>query len=139
VASLVPVSLGPIARRLIVASSWTWIDIGPRTSVLLFSTEHQLLNRAHPFGSWTRMMSEHPGLVRLWPEGISMSTLQEKTERLAVARKSVEAFVAAGGNLKSAEGVPVVLELADAFDELANEFGHDCEIPLGKPADFHSA
>ena len=68
-----------------------------------------------------------------------MSTLQEKTERLAVARKNVEAFVAAGGDLKSAEAVPVVLELADAFDELANEFGHDSETPLATPADFHSA
>jgi hypothetical protein len=85
------------------------------------------------------MMSEHPGLVRLWSEGIYMSALQEKTERLEVARKNVEAFVAVGGDLKSAEAVLAVLELADAFDELANEFGHDSETSLTKPADFHSA
>ena len=68
-----------------------------------------------------------------------MSTFQEKTERLAVARENVEAFVAAGGDLKSAEAVPIVFELADAFDELTNEFGHGSEAPLSKPADFHSA
>ena len=67
-----------------------------------------------------------------------MSALQEKTERLAVARKNFEAFVAAGGDLKSVEAVPVVFELADAF-ELANELGHDSETPLSRPADFHSA
>ena len=70
---------------------------------------------------------------------ISVSTLQEKTERLAVARKNVDALVAAGGDLRSAEAVPVVLELADAFEELANVLGHDSEAPLSKPADFHSA
>jgi hypothetical protein len=40
--------------------------------------------------------------------------------------------VAAGGDLKSAEAVPIVLELADAFDELASGFGHDSETPLSK-------
>ena len=44
--------------------------------------------------------------------------------------------MAAGGDLKSAEAVPVVFELADAFDELANGFGHDSEAPSSKPAEL---
>jgi hypothetical protein len=65
-----------------------------------------------------------------------VATIQEKTARLETARKKVEAFVAAGGDLKSPEAVPLGLELLQAFDEVAKEFGPGILKPIKKPADF---
>ena len=65
-----------------------------------------------------------------------MATIQEKTARLETARKNVEAFVGAGGDLKSKEAVPVGLELVNAFADLAKDFGYEILKPMKKPADF---
>ncbi|MGC0777465.1 MAG: hypothetical protein WCD68_09685 [Candidatus Acidiferrum sp.] len=65
-----------------------------------------------------------------------MAKILEKTARLETARKSVEAFVAAGGDLKSKEAVPVGLELVNALADLAKEFGYEILKPMKKPADF---
>jgi hypothetical protein len=59
-----------------------------------------------------------------------MATIQEKTARLEAARKKVEAFVAAGGDLKSADAVPVALELVDACADLAKDFGYEILKPI---------
>jgi hypothetical protein len=47
-----------------------------------------------------------------------------KTERLKIAGEKAKAFVAAGGDLKSPEAVPVGMELIHAFNDLSTEFGH---------------
>ncbi|HUN61500.1 MAG TPA: hypothetical protein VMU53_05910 [Candidatus Sulfotelmatobacter sp.] len=65
-----------------------------------------------------------------------MATILEKTARLEVARKKVEAFVAAGGDLKSKEAVPVGLELVNALADLAEDFGYEILKPIKKPGDF---
>jgi hypothetical protein len=65
-----------------------------------------------------------------------MATIQQKTARLEAARKAVEAFVAAGGDLKSKEAVPLGLELVSAFNEVAKEFGQEILKPINKPAEF---
>lgn len=56
-----------------------------------------------------------------------MSTKEElkaKTARLDKARLKAEEFVTAGGDLKSAEAVPIGMELIDAFNEVSTLFGH---------------
>ncbi len=62
-----------------------------------------------------------------------MATIQEKTARLEAARKSVEAFVAEGGDLASKEAVPVGMEFVQAFADVAKEFGYDILKPIKKP------
>jgi hypothetical protein len=62
-----------------------------------------------------------------------MATIQEKTARLEAARKSVEAFVAKGGDLASKEAVPVGMEFVQAFADVAKEFGYDILKPIKKP------
>ncbi len=57
-------------------------------------------------------------------------TIQEKTERLEVARRKVQDFVDQGGNLKSPEALPLGLELVRAFDDLAKEFGEGILRPI---------
>lgn len=59
-----------------------------------------------------------------------MATIQEKTARLEAARKKVEAFIAAGGDLKSPAAVPVGMELLKAFADLAKEFGYEILKPI---------
>jgi hypothetical protein len=54
-----------------------------------------------------------------------------KTARLERAGKAAEAFVAAGGDLKSKEAVPLGMELINAFNEVSTLFGH----PILKPID----
>jgi hypothetical protein len=54
-----------------------------------------------------------------------MATIQEKTARLEAARKKVEAFVAAGVDLKSADAVPLGIEFMDACADLAEDFGYE--------------
>ena len=53
-----------------------------------------------------------------------MATIQEKTARLEAARKKVEAFVAVGVDLKSADAVPLGIEFMDACADLAEDFGY---------------
>ena len=65
-----------------------------------------------------------------------MATIKEKSARLEAAREKVEAFVAAGGDLKSKEAVPVGLELVEACADLAKDFGYEILKPMKKPADF---
>jgi hypothetical protein len=47
-----------------------------------------------------------------------------KTKRLEEVGSKAEAFVAAGGDLKSPEAVPLGMELIHAFNDLSTEFGH---------------
>ena len=54
-----------------------------------------------------------------------MATLREKTERLQIAREKVEAFVAAGGNLKGPEAVPLGMELVLAANEVGKDLGYN--------------
>jgi hypothetical protein len=65
-----------------------------------------------------------------------MATIQEKTARLEAARKKVEAFVSAGGDLKSPEAVPVGLEIVNACADIAKDFGYEIIRPIKKPAGF---
>ncbi len=65
-----------------------------------------------------------------------MATLKEKTERLRVAREKVEAFVAAGGDIKSPEAVPLGMELVLAANEVGIELGYNILKPVKKPVDF---
>jgi hypothetical protein len=65
-----------------------------------------------------------------------MATIKEKTARLEAARKKVEEFVAAGGDLQSKEAVPVGMELVEACADLAKDFGYEILKPIKKPADF---
>ena len=53
----------------------------------------------------------------------SKDRLQAKIERIHAARIKVEAFVAAGGDLKSEEAGPIGLELSEGVNELLMEFG----------------
>jgi hypothetical protein len=48
--------------------------------------------------------------------------LQTKIERVHTARMNVEAFVDAGGDLKSKQAVPIGLELARSCSDLCKEF-----------------
>jgi len=53
-----------------------------------------------------------------------------KMARLEAARKKTEAFVVAGGDLKSKEAVPLGLELVNAFEDLARDFGYEIPVPI---------
>ena len=53
----------------------------------------------------------------------SKDRLQAKIERIHTARIKVEAFVAAGGDLKSEEAGPIGLELSEGVNDLLMEFG----------------
>lgn len=50
--------------------------------------------------------------------------LQAKTKRLNVAGSKAEAFIAAGGDLESTEGIALGTELIHAFNDVSTEFGH---------------
>jgi hypothetical protein len=52
----------------------------------------------------------------------SKEELQAKIERVHAARIKVEAFVAAGGDLKSSVAVPIGLEFARSYNDLLKEF-----------------
>jgi hypothetical protein len=65
-----------------------------------------------------------------------MATLQEKTERLRVAREKAEAFIAAGGDIKSSEAVPLGMELVLAANEVGIELGYNILKPVKKPVEF---
>ena len=66
------------------------------------------------------------------PAGGNMATIQEKTARLASAQQKVDAFIAAGGDLKSPAAAPIGLEFVNAFAVLAKEFGYDVLKPIKK-------
>ncbi len=59
-----------------------------------------------------------------------MPTIQEKTARLEAARRKVEEFVAAGGDLKSPAAVPVGMKFVKAFADYAKEFGYEILKPI---------
>jgi hypothetical protein len=65
-----------------------------------------------------------------------LAAINEKTERLRVAREKVEAFIAAGGDLKSPEAVPLGMELVLAANEVGIELGYNILKPVKKPVDF---
>jgi hypothetical protein len=64
-----------------------------------------------------------------------MATLQEKTERLRLARERVEAFIAAGGDIKSKEAVPLGMELVLAANEVGRDLGYNI-LTTNRAADF---
>ncbi len=51
--------------------------------------------------------------------------IQQKTARLKGVLLKVEAFVTAGGDLKSPTAIPDGMDLVNAFAELAEEFGYE--------------
>jgi hypothetical protein len=55
-----------------------------------------------------------------------------KTDRLERARIKAEEFVAAGGDLKSEEAVPLGLEMINACNEVTTLFGHPILKPIGE-------
>jgi hypothetical protein len=55
----------------------------------------------------------------------SRQEVQAKIERVHAARIEVEAFVAAGGDLKSKDAVPIGRELARSYESLLREFGQE--------------
>lgn len=55
----------------------------------------------------------------------SKAELQAKIERVHAARMKVETFIAAGGDLKSKEAVPIGRELARSCESLLGEFGQE--------------
>jgi hypothetical protein len=65
-----------------------------------------------------------------------MATFQEKLARFETAKANVEALVSAGVDLKSEAAVPAGLEFVNAFDDLAQEFGHKLLQPLRQRTDF---
>ncbi len=64
-----------------------------------------------------------------------MATLQKKTERLRLAKERAEAFIAAGGDMKSPEAVPLGMELALAANEVAKDLGYNI-LSEKRAADF---
>ncbi len=65
-----------------------------------------------------------------------MATIQEKLERFDAAKAKVEALVEAGVDLQSEAAAPAGLEFVNAFDDLAQEFGHKFLRPLRQRTDF---
>ena len=61
---------------------------------------------------------------------LQCSTIRQKTARLAAVLQKVEAFVAAGGDLKSPAAFLDGWELVDAFAELAEEFDYEVLISM---------
>ena len=61
---------------------------------------------------------------------LQCSMIQQKTARLAAVLLKVEAFVAAGGDLKSPTAFLDGWELVDAFSELAEEFDYEVLISI---------
>jgi hypothetical protein len=53
----------------------------------------------------------------------SKDKLLAKIERIHAARMKLEAFVEAGGDVKSHDADPIGLELTEGFHELLIEFG----------------
>jgi hypothetical protein len=51
--------------------------------------------------------------------------IKQKTARLEAAGRRAEAFVAAGGDLKSPEEAPLGMELLEAANEVGNELGYE--------------
>jgi hypothetical protein len=66
--------------------------------------------------------------------------IQQKTARLAAVLQKVEAFVAAGGDLKSPAAFLDGWELVDAFAELAEQFHYEVLVSIrdgtAKPGSF---
>src|SRR5712692_7112768 len=61
---------------------------------------------------------------------LQCSLIRQKTARLAAALQKVEAFAAAGGDLKSPAAFLDGWELVDAFAELAEEFDYEVLISI---------
>lgn len=64
-----------------------------------------------------------------------MATIQEKTARLKAAREKVEAFVAAGGDLKSREAASLGMELVLAAHEVGVDLGYNILKPAATKRD----
>lgn len=66
------------------------------------------------------------------PENRS-AIIREKTAKLERVKAKVQDFVDRGGDLKSTEALPLGLEMVQAYDDLAKEFGEGILKPI-KPA-----
>ena len=62
-----------------------------------------------------------------------MTTTQEKRARFAVAQQKVDAFIQAGGDLKSPAASLIGMEYVMAFAEVAKEFGYEILKPIKDP------
>jgi hypothetical protein len=65
---------------------------------------------------------------------LQFSAIRQKTARLAAVLQKVEAFAAAGGDLKSPAAFLDGWELVDAFAELAEEFEYEILISINDRA-----
>ncbi len=61
-----------------------------------------------------------------------MASTRQKVKRLEATTQKVEAFVAAGGELRSPAATPVWMDLMAAFEDIANEFGYEIAKPMKK-------
>jgi hypothetical protein len=61
-----------------------------------------------------------------------MVSIRQKLKRLVATTQKVEAFAAAGGDLKSPAAAHVWMELMSAFESIAREFGYEIAKPAKK-------
>jgi hypothetical protein len=61
-----------------------------------------------------------------------VATIRQRLKHAEAALQRVEAFVAAGGDLKSQAATPVWLEFLSAFADVAKQFGYDIAKPVKK-------
>jgi hypothetical protein len=61
-----------------------------------------------------------------------MPTLNEKLARLEEMNRKAQAYLAAGGDPKSDEAVPIWIEYAEASNEVAKEIGYEFLKPIKK-------
>jgi len=65
-----------------------------------------------------------------------MATIEEKLARLEASKQSVASFVLQGGDLKSADAVPLGVEFVNASSDVAKELGYDLLRPTRNNRDF---
>ena len=59
-----------------------------------------------------------------------MATMRQTLKRAANALQRVEAFVAAGGDLKFEAGTTVALDFMSSFAEVGKQFGYEVAKPV---------
>lgn len=65
-----------------------------------------------------------------------MATVMEKMTRVDSSTKKLNAFIIAGGDLRSPDGAALSVEAVEAFADLAREAGYEILKPMKKKADF---
>jgi hypothetical protein len=61
-----------------------------------------------------------------------MSTISDKSDRLAMAHRKLDSFIATGGDLKAPAAAEIQREFEEAFKDLDSEFGPPPESPYNK-------